>query len=121
MLKFKTTFLLTLILCIGLVNRTFAQGPSYPQPNCMKTNTLQINTGYNYIDNIPYWPEEADRYWAITSAQGYATPMCAFTWWNFSPPSFPTLAVSDPLVRVCTITSARMRRGICVLASRAYA
>jgi hypothetical protein len=53
-------------------------------PQCMLTNNLQISTGYDYENNVWYNANERDEYWSLISAQGIATPFCAFVWGQWS-------------------------------------
>ncbi|MEZ5046238.1 MAG: hypothetical protein R2831_04530 [Chitinophagaceae bacterium] len=92
-------FLSTLLLLLGTISLTHAQAPPYvlgQAPNCMKTNSLGINTGFNYLSGTPYFDPEVDRYWLLTTTDGYGSNICPIVWPNWAPVGFPSIGVNAP-------------------------
>lgn len=87
--RLTATLSALLILILQFISFSgYCQGPPYAQgaaPNCMKTNNLVLNTGWNWQTNTNFWQNQQENYWRIISADGTPVPVCATTWASWMP------------------------------------
>jgi hypothetical protein len=79
---FKNLLLATVlfVLLFSSFLKVKGQAPPTTIVPCMKTNNLDLNSGYNHELNAWYGKNAVDEYWGLVSAQGVSVPRCATVW-----------------------------------------